>query len=150
MPDKNEGLSTQNKSAATAAADNGKSSAKHAPYLDRPLRNIFTRSSSDSISLNSLYSADNENERHARRLNGALAGNRLLSRSPAPLARTWKERVRSKWLANKGLALVALAQLFGAFMSVTTRLLELDGSHGAGMHPFQVCPPSGFPFNSAV
>ncbi|KZL86923.1 integral membrane protein duf6 [Colletotrichum incanum] len=39
------------------------------------------------------------------------------------------------WLANKGVVLVALSQLFGALMNLTARLLELEGE---GMHPLQV------------
>ena len=42
------------------------------------------------------------------------------------------------WLRNKGLALVLLAQVFGTLMNVTTRLLEIEGNNGKGMHPFQV------------
>ena len=149
-PKKNENAPTARGSIATA--DNGKSSAKctmHHPNLDVPRRNVFARSS-DSISVSSLYSADNENERPPGRLRHIFGGNRLFSPSPAPLPRTWKQSVRSKWLANKGLALVTFAQLFGVSMSVTTRLLELDGNHGAGMHPFQVCPPRLCPSYTSV
>lgn len=39
---------------------------------------------------------------------------------------------------NKGLAYVLLAQLFGTLMNVTTRVLEMEGNNGNGMHPFQV------------
>lgn len=35
--------------------------------------------------------------------------------------------------------MVMLSQFFGASMNVMTRLLELDGPHGQGMHPFEVC-----------
>lgn len=38
------------------------------------------------------------------------------------------------WLRNKGMALVLLAQMFGASMNVMTQILEI---HSA-MHPFQV------------
>lgn len=34
--------------------------------------------------------------------------------------------------------MVILAQLFGVMMNVTTRLLETEGGHEAGMHPFQI------------
>lgn len=40
---------------------------------------------------------------------------------------------------NRGLAYVLLAQIFGCLMNVTTRLLEIEGNRGEGMHPFQVC-----------
>ena len=39
---------------------------------------------------------------------------------------------------NKGIIYVLSAQLFGVLMNVTTRLLEIEGHHGDGMHPFQV------------
>ena len=41
------------------------------------------------------------------------------------------------WLRNKGMALVLLAQMFGASMNVMTQILEI---HSA-MHPFQVRNP---------
>jgi hypothetical protein len=41
------------------------------------------------------------------------------------------------WLRNKGMALVLLAQMFGASMNVMTQILEI---HSA-MHPFQVHSP---------
>jgi hypothetical protein len=43
------------------------------------------------------------------------------------------------WNRNKGPLFVLLSQLFGTLMNVTTRLLELEGNNGKGMHPFQVC-----------
>lgn len=54
---------------------------------------------------------------------------RLPSRSPAP-PRTLKDRIRASWTANKGLALVLIAQLFGTLMNVTTRVLEIEGNNG--------------------
>ena len=121
-------------------AGHGKSSAKREvnhPYLDVPLRNSFTRSS-DSISLTSTYSADNSNERCTGRLHNASVS----SRSPSS---TWKGKCQAFWTANKGLALVILSQLFGMMMNVTIRLLEMDGRHGPGMHPFQVRSALYFP-----
>lgn len=46
--------------------------------------------------------------------------------------------LRAFYARNKGLAYVLLAQVFGVLMNVTTRLLEIEGNRGAGMHPFQV------------
>ncbi|KNG47918.1 duf6 domain-containing protein [Stemphylium lycopersici] len=62
---------------------------------------------------------------------------RLTSRSPAP-PQTLKGRVRASWIANKGLALVLISQLFGTLMNVTTRMLEVEGNDGKGYHPFQI------------
>ena len=108
-------------------------------FLDVPLQTSFRRSS-DTISDVSLYSTDNENERRTGRMLAVSSGNRLSSLSPAPLLkpRTRKQKFQAFWAANKGLALVILAQLFGTLMNVTIRVLEVDGSHGPKMHPFQV------------
>ena len=91
---------------------------------------------SDTFSDYSIYSSNNENERRPGRLL-TTGGLRLASRSPSAPA-TWKGKVAASWTRNKGLALVTVAQLFGVMMNVTTRLLEMDGHHGPGMHPFQV------------
>ena len=54
--------------------------------------------------------------------------------SPPP-PNTWRASAERFWQRNRGLWLVALSQLFGALMNVTTRLLELEGD---GMDPFQI------------
>ncbi|KAI9753737.1 MAG: TOR complex subunit lst8 [Chaenotheca gracillima] len=59
---------------------------------------------------------------------------RHASRSPAP-PKTWKESWARFWLRNRGVALVLLAQFFGALMNTTTRLLETTGD---GMDPMQI------------
>jgi hypothetical protein len=46
--------------------------------------------------------------------------------------------LKAFWHRNRGLGYVLLAQVFGTLMNVTTRLLELEGNNGKGMHPFQV------------
>ena len=122
-------------------ADHGNPAAKtsnqHQPYLDVPLQSAFARSS-DTLSDLSTCSADNESERRTGRLLTLSSGGRLLSRSPAPSSKTWKEGLWQFWARNKGLALVVMAQLFGVMMNVTIRLLEMSGTSGPGMHPFQV------------
>ncbi|RMZ66053.1 integral membrane duf6 [Pyrenophora seminiperda CCB06] len=57
--------------------------------------------------------------------------------SPAP-TRTLKGKIQASWTVNKGLAFVLLAQLFGTLMNVATRILEVEGNHGRGYHPFQI------------
>ncbi|KAM3420474.1 hypothetical protein BST61_g3743 [Cercospora zeina] len=42
------------------------------------------------------------------------------------------------WFRNKGIFLMVLAQFFGVLMNVTTRILEIEGNHGDGLHPFQI------------
>ena len=105
-------------------------------HLDVPLQPAFVQVS-DPSSDDSLYTADNDNERRMCRLPNISPDGRLSSRSPAP-SPTWRDKVVRFWTKNKGLALVCLAQLFGVMMNVTTRLLEMNGKHGPGMHPFEV------------
>lgn len=123
-------------------ADHGNPSAKPSnqqPYLDvsLPIQSVFARASA-TFSERSTYSADNENERRTGRLLTLSSRGRLLSRSPAPSPRTWKEAFGLFWAKNKGLSLVIFAQLFGVMMNVANKLLETSGTSGPGMHPFQV------------
>jgi drug/metabolite transporter (DMT)-like permease len=62
--------------------------------------------------------------------------------SPLPInlgTQTWRTRNAVSWASfwgrNRGVVLVAVAQLFGALMNLSARLLELEGE---GMHPFQI------------
>ena len=114
-------------------------------HLEVPLTNAF-RGSLDTISDVSIYSADNENERSGR-LSNVSTENSLAFPPPTSTPASWKRKIRASWTKNKGLALVMLAQLFGVMMNVTTRLLEMSGSHGPGMHPFQVRPLTNPPSN---
>ncbi|KAK3314736.1 hypothetical protein B0H66DRAFT_563525 [Apodospora peruviana] len=64
---------------------------------------------------------------------------RALSPAPPQYPQTWKASVIQGssrfWNRNRGVILVACAQLFGALMNLAARLLELEGE---GMHPFQI------------
>jgi len=62
---------------------------------------------------------------------------RHASKSPAP-PHSVAGKIKAFWTRNKGLALVLVAQIFGVLMNVTTRLLEVEGNNGKGMHPFQI------------
>ena len=106
-------------------------------FLGIPLE-FSSRHSIETFSEISTYSTGNENDRRVGRVlcNGAVRG---YSTSPDP-ARAWNAQPTTFWSMNKGLILVVLAQSFGALMSLTTRLLETEGSHGSSMHPFQVRP----------
>lgn len=105
---------------------------RKAESRDIPPQHSFRPSSDDN---GSIYSADNENERQRGRLL-TPAALRHQSVSPASPARSWKARCNALWLANKGLLLVLVAQLFGALMNVTTRLLETSRNP---LNTFQVC-----------
>ena len=100
--------------------------------LQIPIQDSCRTSSDDNAS---IYSADHENERLRGRLLHPEA-QRPQSISPTPLARSWKAKANALWVANKGLVLVLISQLFGALMNVTTRLLETSGNP---LNTFQVC-----------
>ncbi|KAM0715554.1 hypothetical protein Q7P37_009052 [Cladosporium fusiforme] len=57
--------------------------------------------------------------------------------TPTPLA-GWRVTLQESWTRNKGLAYMLMAQVFGVLMNVTTRVLEIEGNKGKGMHPFQI------------
>ncbi|KAF1976023.1 hypothetical protein BU23DRAFT_529200 [Bimuria novae-zelandiae CBS 107.79] len=69
---------------------------------------------------------------------GLQDGRWRASRSPAPRARTLKEKAKAFWTENLGLILVLISQLFGTLMNVMTRMLEIEGNEGKGYHPFQI------------
>ncbi|KAI9849306.1 MAG: hypothetical protein M1837_004766 [Sclerophora amabilis] len=82
-----------------------------------------------------ISSTSTEENRTGRTLSSlTLPFQRHVSRSPAP-PKTWKDSWHRFWQRNRGVALVLLAQFFGALMNVTTRLLETDGD---GMDPMQI------------
>lgn len=106
-------------------------------FLGIPLE-FSSRHSIETFSEVSTYSTGNENDHRVGRVlcNGSVRG---YSSSPDPV-RAWNAQPATFWSMNKGLILVVLAQAFGALMSLTTRLLETEGSHGSSLHPFQVRP----------
>jgi len=63
---------------------------------------------------------------------------RTALRSLASRPRGIPGRLQAFWIRNKGLAFMLIAQVFGTLMNVTTRLLEVEGNNGRGMHPFQI------------
>jgi hypothetical protein len=108
----------------------------HGGHMDVPLATAFRNHSSDTLSNLSMYSADNENVRILNAVHSPIPPGRtpyVPSRS-----KSWRTMIEDSWIDNKGCMMVLLAQFFGAFMGATTRLLETDGAHGRGMHPFQI------------
>ncbi|KAK4575154.1 hypothetical protein LTR86_001006 [Recurvomyces mirabilis] len=49
-----------------------------------------------------------------------------------------RAKLHAFYVRNLGLGYMLLAQVFGTLMNVTTRLLEIEGNNGKGMHPFQI------------
>jgi hypothetical protein len=89
----------------------------------------------------SNLSVDEINERRRSRSPLYFSGSRHASRSRALPSSIWgsvKSGLNRFWIKNKGVALVLVSQIFGTLMNVTTRLLEVEGNNGSGMHPFQV------------
>ncbi|GAB7356895.1 hypothetical protein MBLNU459_g7757t2 [Dothideomycetes sp. NU459] len=68
----------------------------------------------------------------------------------------WRNKLHAIWIRNLGLLYMLFAQVFGTLMNVTTRLLEVEGNKGKGLHPFQVRvvfiarPTSLFAFSAAT
>lgn len=54
------------------------------------------------------------------------------------LSRGTPTRLRAFWIHNKGIFMIIVSMMFGTFMNVATRLLEVEGNNGKGMHPFQI------------
>jgi hypothetical protein len=91
-------------------------------HLDVPLATAFRNSSTDTLSNLSIYSADNENQRRSDRLLSPNSATRDPYLSSQP--QSWRKSVQDFWIENRGCALVLLAQLFGALMAATTRLVR--------------------------
>ncbi|KAL2004021.1 hypothetical protein VTN02DRAFT_819 [Thermoascus thermophilus] len=109
-------------------------------HLDVPLTSSFRPSTDSSFSDLSVYaglSAESRFDHRPLLRSPSPAGSRLESRPSAPPL-TWRARLWAAWLQSKGLVLVMLSQFFGASMNVMTRVLEINGSHGEGMNPFQI------------
>lgn len=99
--------------------------------LVRPIRSL----SPDTIS--NLSADEYEQIRPVRAESQANAGVRVPSQSPSPL-RGWRAKLRAFYIRNLGLAYMLAAQIFGTLMNVTTRLLEIEGNRGKGLHPLQI------------
>ena len=123
-----------------AGSDNGRSKIKnevHQPYLDLPVGDGSDSLLSPNPRVSTVFSDDGFGRQSASLI--AQTDHQGLSfRPPVSIPRTWRARLTSSWARNKGLFLITLAQLFGVMMNVTTKFLEMDSIHGAGMQPLQV------------
>jgi len=70
------------------------------------------------------------NSEHAPFAHGRAQASQVPPAQPPAAARTWRAKLQSFWVANKGLALVLIGKFFGALMNATIRLLEIDGNDG--------------------
>ena len=67
-----------------------------------------------------------------------IAGSITFEEDGASTSSTFTRSLNAFWLRNKGAIFILLAQFFSSCMNLATRILENPGSHGSGMHPFQV------------
>lgn len=141
MPTTSKGLEDHDKHSNLRFAETQTVSVKSVSKTDQDPNLNFSGSIRAPSPDPSLISLDDSNNvrlgRNPDRLAVPDVGRRL-SRSPAPVPRTWRGKTQQFWTTNKGLILVMVSQLFGTFMNVTTRLLEIEGNDGKGYHPFQV------------
>ena len=105
-------------------------------FLSAPLTRPIRPLSPDTISNLSLD--EYEQIRPGRLSHLSEVALRSPSQSPAPPRRGFRGRLQKFWVRNKGLSYMLLGQVFGTLMNVTTRLLEIEGNKGKGLHPFQI------------
>jgi hypothetical protein len=101
-------------------------------YLQAPLSRSSRTLSPDALSI--LSTDEYEQLQPSRSLTFSAPEDGQPSESPDG----WRARLAAAWIRNKGLAYMLLAQVFGVLMNVTTRLLEIEGNKGEGLHPFQI------------
>lgn len=102
-------------------------------YLSAPLTGPIRPLSPDALSILSADEYDQiHNEQQPRRqTHDLISGNGVPQRG-------WRLKIRQSWNRNYGLFLMLLAQFCGTLMNVTTRLLEVEGNKGKGLHPLQI------------
>ena len=106
-------------------------------FLSAPLSGPIRPLSPDTLS--NLSVDEYEQIRPGRRSSHQQDGSRRSpSQSPTPPPRGVRGKLHQFWVRNKGLAYMLLGQVFGTLMNVTTRLLEVEGNKGKGLHPFQI------------
>lgn len=142
LPSFNHSINPASSSASSSSSSTPRPTAQPPPselrqsFLDVPSHHRPSRPSLDSTysELSELSFRSNE-----------LYSHRPLVRSisqDAPPPRSFWARIiaalRQFYVINYGAMLVLVAQIFGVGMNVSTRVLETDGSHGKGMHPFQI------------
>ena len=105
-------------------------------FLSAPLTGPVRPLSPDTLS--NLSFDEYEQLRPSRSLQQLNEDGRATALSPGPSSKGFRGKLQRFWIRNKGLAFMLLGQVFGTLMNVTTRLLEVEGNHGEGLHPFQI------------
>ncbi|KAK3340826.1 EamA-like transporter family-domain-containing protein [Neurospora tetraspora] len=113
--------------------------------LHIPVPDLFTASALRSLTTSpfSEHELLSPSFQHIRRtLSRSPSPSRSFRHDPGPLSNTSSLRFRARNFLhrNRPLFQVAIAQLFGALMNLSARLLELsgEGEKEGGMHPFQI------------
>lgn len=105
-------------------------------FLSAPLTGPVRPLSPDTLSNFSIDEYEQIHPRQDSRQLDADATSGAESAPPPPPG--FRGKLRKFWIRNKGLAYMLLGQVFGTLMNVTTRLLEVEGNKGKGLHPFQI------------
>ena len=105
-------------------------------YLRTPLSGPIRPLSPDTLS--NLSADDYEQIRPPQPSRNPRNGDIHGSPRPKTYKPGWRGRLEAFWVRNKGLAYMLAAQVFGTLMNVTTRLLEIEGNKGKGLHPVQI------------
>ncbi|KAK1826332.1 hypothetical protein QBC39DRAFT_269230 [Podospora conica] len=106
----------------------------HLDYMD-DLQGKKTTGSSHLVPMGLRSRSASPLPRHGMVSPARLAGPTTSTYPPGPRILTAKRSWGRFWSRNRGVILVGCAQVFGALMNLSARLLELDGE---GMHPFQI------------
>ena len=102
-------------------------------YLSAPLSAPVRPVSPDTLS---NLSTDEYAQLHLER--SGSRGDAPSLEPPSAVRTGWRGSLDRFWVRNKGLAYMLLGQVCGVLMNVTTRLLEIEGNKGKGLHPFQI------------
>lgn len=105
-------------------------------FLSAPLTGPVRPLSPDTVSNLSVDEYEQLRPgRPSRQLDGEGRSN---DESIVPSPKGFRGKSHQFWIRNKGLAFMLMGQVFGTLMNVTTRLLEVEGNKGKGLHPFQI------------
>ncbi|KAK5079850.1 hypothetical protein LTR70_009157 [Exophiala xenobiotica] len=105
----------------------------HYPTQRGSIDSAFSGSDISELSFGSTEFGSSHDEGLIKTLSNVSA---TFANFPSPPR--WRIRALELWDANYGAFLVLVSQMFGCVMNIATRLLEIPGTHGEPMHPFQI------------